>query len=196
MKTVLGEFIKYKVELDNDCNNLANIDVLRTHVNSGLYFVYKLVSFYNTDENQCSSALREEVFLASIEANRIACKLLNNYVRLRLKDLLATKHKLPPCVIQLALDGTSKGCSLLSSKILDKVREFNIDLKDRALYGETIATPIERLVNECSNMVSNMIEVFHRDIVLSSIEVFNIDIEHSSPDINTKLKRINEWDKY
>ena len=168
MKTVLDVLREYKVELDNDCNNFANIDVVRTHVDSGLYFVYKLLSSYkHMDKNQ-DSVLRGEVLLVGIEAERIACKLLNNYVRLRLLGLLTTKDKLSPYVLlyldQLVLKDIDKTCSPLSTKILDKVRELTIELKDRALYRETAITPeyfvsrggsfsIERLVNECNNMI-------------------------------------------
>lgn len=167
MKTVLDVLREYKVELDNDCNNLANIDVVRTHVDSGLYFVYKLLSSYkHMDKNQ--DALRGEVLLVGIEAERIACKLLNNYVRLRLLGLLTTKDKLSPYVLlyldQLVLKDIDKTSLPLSTKILDKVRELTIELKDRALYKETAITPeyfvsrggsfsIERLVNECNNMI-------------------------------------------
>ena len=172
MKTVLDVLREYKVELDNDCNNLANIDIVRTHVDSGLYFVYKLLSSYKHMDLNQDSALRGEVLLLGIEAERIACKLLNNYVRLRLLGLLATKDKLSPYVLinvdKLILKDADKDCSLLSTKlstkILDKVRELTIELKDRALYKETAITPeyfvsrggsfsIERLVNECNNMV-------------------------------------------
>ena len=176
MKTVLDVLKEYKVELDNDCNNLANIDIVRTHVDSGLYFVHKLLSYYkHMDKNQ-DSVLRGEVLLVGIEAERIACKLLNNYVRLRLISLLTSKYKLPPYMLlfssapklthvdQLVLNDIEKPCSLLSTKILDKAREFTIELKDRVLYGDTIITPeyfvsrggsfsIERLVNECNNMI-------------------------------------------
>ena len=168
MKTVLDVLREYKVELDNDCNNLANIDVVRTHVDSGLYFVYKLLSSYkHMDKNQ-DSVLRGEVLLVGIEAERIACKLLSNYVRLRLLGLLTTKDKLSPYVLlyldQLVLKDIDKTSSPLSTKILDKVRELAIELKDRALYRETAITPeyfvsrggsfsIERLVNECNNMI-------------------------------------------
>ncbi len=168
MKTVLDVLKEYKVELDNDCNNLANIDIVRTHVDSGLYFVYKLLSYYkHMDKNQ-DSVLRGEVLLVGIEAERVACKLLNNYVRLRLMDLLITKDKLSPYILihldQLIWDDTNKVYSPLSIKILDKVRELAIELKSRAVYRETIITPeyfvsrggsfsIERLVNECNNMI-------------------------------------------
>lgn len=168
MKTVLDVLREYKVELDNDCNNLANIDVVRTHVDLGLYFVYKLLSSYkHMDKNQ-DCDLRREVLLVGIEAERIACKLLNNYVRLRLIDLLISKDKLSPYILihldQLTLNDTDKAYSPLSIKILDKVREVAIEFKSRAVYRETVITPdyfvsrggsfsIERLVNECNNIV-------------------------------------------
>lgn len=168
MKTVLDVLKEYKVELDNDCNNLANIDIVRTHVDSGLYFVYKLLSYYkHMDKNQ-DSVLRGEVLLVGIEAERVACKLLNNYVRLRLMDLLITKDKLSPYILihldQLIWDDTNKVYSLLSTKILNKVIELAIELKSRAVYGETIITleyfvsrggsfSIERIVNECNSII-------------------------------------------
>ena len=168
MKTVLNVLREYKVELDNDCNDLANIDIVRTHVDSGLYFVYKLLSSYkHMDKNQ-DSILRAEVLLVGVESERIACELLNNYVRLRLLGLLTSKYKLSPCILthvdQLVLNDIDKPCSPLSTKILDKVRKLAIEFKDIALYKETVITPeyfvsrrgsffIERLVNECNNMV-------------------------------------------
>ena len=168
MKTVLDILRGYEVELDNDRNNLANIDVVRAHVNSGLYFVYKLLSTYKHLNLKHDSNLRAEVLLVGIEAERIACKLLNNYVRLRLLGSLITRSETPPCVLDyvnhLALKNVDKAHSLSLAKILDKVRELTIEFKDRVLYKETIITPeyfvskggsfyIERLVSECNNMV-------------------------------------------
>lgn len=145
MKTILNVLKEYKVEIDSDCNNLENIDVVRTHVDAGLYFVYKLLSSYKHMDKHQDLDLRGEVLLVGIEAERIACKLLSNYVRLRLMDL-------------------DKAYLSLSTEILDKVRELAVEFKSRAVYRETIITPeyfvskggffsIERLVNDCEIII-------------------------------------------
>lgn len=168
MKTILDVLREYKVEIDSKYNNLENIDVVREHVNSGLYFVYKLLSSYKHMDLNQNLDLRVEVLLVGIEAERIACELLNNYVRLRLLGLIIARREMPPYIVeyanQLVLKNIDKANSLSLTQILDKVRELTLEFKDRMLFGETIITPeyfvskggsfsIERLVHECNNMV-------------------------------------------